>query len=217
MSLINDALKRAKQAQDQAGPPDPPPLQIRPAEPAPTPKRGPGPVLYVVIALAVVAVLAGGWWFVQNNRSEKPGVGETAKSSAEASTMQDQPAPASPAPPPVKPAPVAVAPEPMAAPMTNRATAIPSQTIASVKPAAQSAVAAAMTPSAPAPAAAAPAPPPPPRLQAIVFHPTRPSAMISGKSVRVGDKVGELRVTAIDRDSVTLSGGGHTNVLNLPE
>ena len=65
-------------------------------------------------------------------------------------------------------------------------------------------------------------PPPPPkpaplRLQAIVFNPKRPSAMISGKTLFIGDKLGDLRVVAIDQDSATLVGAGQTNVLSLAE
>jgi hypothetical protein len=65
-------------------------------------------------------------------------------------------------------------------------------------------------------------PPPPPkpaplRLQAIVFNPSRPSAMVSGKTLFIGDKLGEFRVVAIDQESATLVGGGQTNVLSLPE
>jgi MSHA biogenesis protein MshK len=69
-------------------------------------------------------------------------------------------------------------------------------------------------------AAIAPAPQPKPaplRLQAIVFNPKRPSALISGKTLFLGDKLGDARVVAIDRESATLVGGGRTNVLSLPE
>ena len=68
--------------------------------------------------------------------------------------------------------------------------------------------------------AIAPAPQPKPaplRLQAIVFNPKRPSALISGKTLFLGDKLGDARVVAIDRESATLVGGGKTNVLSLPE
>ncbi len=65
-------------------------------------------------------------------------------------------------------------------------------------------------------------PPPPPkpaplRLQAIFFNPTRPSAIISGKTLFMGDKLGELRVVAIDEETATLVGAGHTNVLSLSD
>jgi len=68
--------------------------------------------------------------------------------------------------------------------------------------------------------AIAPAPPPkaaPLRLQAIVFNPKRPSALISGKTLFIGDRLGDAHVVAIDRESATLVGGGRTNILSLPE
>jgi hypothetical protein len=229
MSLINDALKRAKQAQDQAGPPTPPPLQFRPAEPAPAANRGPGVMLYVVVALVVVILLAGAW-YAMHSRSQKPGGSEVVKPVAAANTTPGSrmPDPSASAPAPT-PAQVAPPIEPKPAGTPSPATPAPVQASAPVKAVSESPVAA-TTPtvasapnpaSVPIPAATAPPTPPPPpplpRLQAIVFHPTRPSAIISGKTVFVGDKVGELRVAAIERDSVTLSGGGKTNVLNLPE
>jgi hypothetical protein len=69
---------------------------------------------------------------------------------------------------------------------------------------------------------AAMTPPPPPkpaplRLQAVVFNPRQPSAIISGKTLFIGDKLGDSRVVAIDRGSATLVGAGKTNVLSLPQ
>ena len=57
--------------------------------------------------------------------------------------------------------------------------------------------------------------PAPLKLQGILFHPTRPSAVINGRLLFVGERVGELRVMAIEQDSVTLAGGGKTNYLTL--
>jgi len=57
--------------------------------------------------------------------------------------------------------------------------------------------------------------PPAIRLQAIVFHPTRPSAMINGKTLFVGDMLGEMQLVAIGRQSATLVGAGQTNLLTL--
>ena len=59
--------------------------------------------------------------------------------------------------------------------------------------------------------------PAPLRLQGIFFHPKRPSAIISGKTVFIGDKVGDLRVVAIEPDGATLVGAGQTNVLSLSQ
>jgi hypothetical protein len=63
----------------------------------------------------------------------------------------------------------------------------------------------------------APPKPAPLRLQGIVFNPASPSAMISGKTVFVGDKLGEMRVVAINQLSATLVGNGETNVLTLAQ
>jgi hypothetical protein len=70
-------------------------------------------------------------------------------------------------------------------------------------------------PSAATPPSAAPSGPRPIRLQGIVYDPTRPSAMINGKTLFVGDRLGAMQVVAIDRNSATLVGGGQTNLLTL--
>jgi hypothetical protein len=57
--------------------------------------------------------------------------------------------------------------------------------------------------------------PPGPKLQGILFAATRPCAIVSGKTVFVGDQIDEFRVTAISRDSVTLQSGTTTKVLSL--
>ena len=61
----------------------------------------------------------------------------------------------------------------------------------------------------------APPTPPPLRLQAVFYSPTKPSAIVSGSSVGIGDKVREYHVTAIGKDSVTLTGAFDTKVLKL--
>jgi len=54
------------------------------------------------------------------------------------------------------------------------------------------------------------------KLQGIYWRPTRPSAVVNGKTVYVGDRVEKARVTAIEQDSVTLNVDGATKVLELP-
>jgi hypothetical protein len=56
-----------------------------------------------------------------------------------------------------------------------------------------------------------------PKLQAIIFSPTKPSVIIGGKTLFIGDKLSGFRVAAIDRESATLVGPGQTNVLTLSE
>ena len=54
------------------------------------------------------------------------------------------------------------------------------------------------------------------KLQAIFFSNQRPSALISGQRVAVGDVVGAARVTRISPDRVTLEGREGEVLLKLP-
>jgi hypothetical protein len=75
---------------------------------------------------------------------------------------------------------------------------------------------------APVPAPAAPAPmvlaanlPKPARIQGIVDDPVHPYAIVSGKTVYVGDQMDGQRVTAISPEAITLVGNGQTNQLHV--
>lgn len=57
--------------------------------------------------------------------------------------------------------------------------------------------------------------PPPLKLQGIVYNPRRPSALINGRVVFVGDRIRDLKISAIHADNVVLTGVGRTNLLNL--
>jgi hypothetical protein len=84
--------------------------------------------------------------------------------------------------------------------------------VAEPAPVVQMAAAPAPVPVAPATNALAAAPAPAPaRVQGIVFDPVHPYAIVSGKTVHVGDAVDGMRVLAISRDAVTLAGDGQTN------
>jgi hypothetical protein len=54
------------------------------------------------------------------------------------------------------------------------------------------------------------------KLQGIYWRPVRPSAVINGKTLYIGDRVGVARVTAVDQQGVTLDVNGETKVLLLP-
>jgi hypothetical protein len=45
-----------------------------------------------------------------------------------------------------------------------------------------------------------------PALQGIFYSPTSPTAIVNGKTVGVGDMIGEYRVKAISKSAVTLEG-----------
>jgi hypothetical protein len=65
-------------------------------------------------------------------------------------------------------------------------------------------------------AEAAPAPTfPTLKLQGIFWRPSRPSAVINGKSLFIGEKVERATVKAIDEESVTVTWNGEERVLTL--
>jgi hypothetical protein len=137
------------------------------------------------------------------------------------------PAPAPVAPAPVAPAPVAPAPAPVAktsavtpAPVAPAPVAPAPTAPAQVTPEQVAPTPVTPEPVAAAPAAATPAPKTNLKLQAIFYHPKDPAAtsvIISGRSVFIGESVGEFRVTAIGQDSATLvNAANQTVVLSLP-
>jgi len=54
------------------------------------------------------------------------------------------------------------------------------------------------------------------KLQAIYWRPTKPSAVVNGNTVFVGDRIQNARVAAIDQNSVTFKVDGQPNPLILP-
>jgi len=214
MSLINDALNRAKQAQ-QNNPPPPPDLPFRPADPSPPQSSG-RPILLIVVVLVVLglaALLVVLAWpkrgaertVADAMQSEAPAV-ETITPSAEAPPTNPVPVvePAFETPPP-EPAPAVVPPPATVEPATPTNTPVVAATNDS--PTNVTVAAADTTP--PKPAL--------PKLQGIFYRPERPSAVVSGKNVFIGSRVGEFHVLAITKESVTVGSATQTNVLSLGE
>jgi hypothetical protein len=210
MSLINDALRRAKEAQQQTPPPPSPELPFRPVEPAQqSARRGLGLLLPVALAAVALLLLLFAWGWTQTHGAHTPlEVNARTANGPQATT----PAPAVT----VRPAP-AKTPAPAAVPTTGAAAGLAMDATDASADEPLASVEESEATNTPAITAAPPPKPAPLRLQAIIFNPKRPSAMIGGKTLFVGDKVGDLRVVAIDKDSATLAGGGQTNVLNLAE
>lgn len=211
MSLINDALKRARQAQETAPAPESPGPQLRPQETPSKARRGMG--LMVPVSLALVALLGlllvwQVWkhYSTRSSRTAPAAVAELPVHARQATAPIAEPVPT----PPVPTSKPVAAPEPAVAPTPAPATVTP-------EPAAPVQTAPASSAATNAPAAA-PGPPKPDllRLQGIVYSPQRPSAVVSGKTVFVGDRVRDFRVTTITAESVTLSRSGETIVLTLP-
>jgi hypothetical protein len=228
MSLLNDALKRADEAnrtQPGSGPPLPP---LRPADYV-TPY--PGGLRLLLGVLVVLALGASGFFL---SRWLVPG-GDPPPARSTGAAAAAHPGDA-PGPIPARPLPAA----------DTASTALP-QTSAPSTPALRGAGARGNTPpaataasppvraaSAPAPAAEPePAPrvaeagalatsatrtnlPPALKLQSIIFRLRNPAAVINGQMLGVGDVVDGARLLRIERHAVTLEREGKTNVLELP-
>jgi hypothetical protein len=199
MSLINDALKRAQESQrpSQSAATMAP---LRPVERLVKPRRNWGWML----PLAVICLIAAAFLFIGlalANHSVKPlavapEIPQPTPETPSVATVRSVLAANSAAPkaaPVPAPAPVAAAAEPNVAQLP----VIGPAAIASGNPD--------VTPVKP--------PKPPLVIQGIVNDPVRPWAIISGRTLYVGDSVRGLRVTAITRNSVTLVGDGETNRL----
>jgi len=199
MSQINDALKKAKQAQANAPVRESAP-QLR--SPEMDHRMVPGPSLMLpAIIVAVGLVGAALVWVAMSGR--KPDAQEAGPVAA-----------ANPPSSPKAERAVALNPEEKVVTPPTPAPMIPVVTT----PAAASAP----PPSEPKPAtfAGEPAAAPvklAPKLNGIFYNPTRPTAIVNNKLVSIGSRVGESMVIAITQVSVTLAGGGQTNVLSLSE
>ena len=176
MSLINDALKRARDSQ----PKSPLPSGVAPLMPV-EPRAG--GFNWILAALVICPVIVA-CFFISLALAKR-----TVEKSAPVPVAATPAAPATeaPTPPPVETNPV----EPVVAPPSPM-------------------------PANPAPKVSIAASPI--KLQGILYGGSQPSAIVAGKTVRVGDRVFDFRVKAITPDSVALTGPDGTNeVLRLGE
>lgn len=212
MSLINDALKRAKQA-----PATPVPnLQFRPADPPPAASARPGVLWPIVLTGAGLLILVFVWHFSRPGAS--PAMAQAAavvspepaapapaqietSAAANAATSSERRAPAE------QPGPAhqASVPTPAVTALSNNASTTP---VAEAVPA--------VTPTTNSPSSVAP-PPPAFKLQGIVFNPRMPSAVVNGRTLFIGDRIRDFHVKTITQDSVTLVGATQTKVLSLSD
>ena len=214
MSLINDALRRAKQAQQKNPPPpaDGPP--IRPVEPAPHPSAAQRLLLALAALIVVVPASLFVWKSSQKSGSSQPSAVAVSASptrpatAPEAALVSSAPRTESVAPMPEP----ANTQKPLAA--SAAITAAPPPSPAQIEPQPQP-----QAPSnAPAPAPEPPAPKPPPlKLQGILYRPPNSVAIVNGKTVGVGDRLGDALVLAITQSRVIVVVAGQTNELSLPQ
>jgi hypothetical protein len=212
MSLINDALKRARDAQERNPFGGPPVLPLQPVDCA---ARSNWIFRTLVGTLVVAALTLSGWFFEKWRRSGNESKGIVAAGDK------------SPAP--------TVAEEHVSV-TTNRrkqriqvSTDIVMRTNLVARPLETEPASADAPISVPPSRAAAPvsptnslvpALPPSPfadlRLQSIIFREEKPAAVINGEMVFVGDDIHGARVMKIERQSVTVERTGETNELRLP-
>lgn len=193
MSLVNDALKRAKQAQKKTSQNPEEGPQLKPLEIAP-PRRGGMELL--VPALIFLIVAAGIYFFSQLMRQHGSETPAAAPAPKEVTTAPALPVPA------LKVAARETAPPQNAAQQSSTITVIATES----KPSAPSSIVV---------TADAPAPKPALKLQAVFYDAQHPSAIIAGKTLFVGDRINGYRVAVITRLSVTLISATETNVLSL--
>ena len=194
MSLINDALKRAKESQRKDAPPAG--SSLRPVEMNPK-KHDSNLALPVVIIFLIVAAFALiGLALAKHNGQKIP-----AENPAVAPVTVLKPQVVAAIPPETN------SPSPVISPANSSAISTPVATAASAAP-----------PVALTNPVVADAPAPKPlRLQGIAYDAAHPSAIINDKAVNVGSRVDGMRVMAISPDSVTLAGDGRTKTLIVGE
>jgi hypothetical protein len=246
MSLINDALKRANEAQKNRPTAGPLGAPLQPADAPPRRSAGGGGTNWsaVLIPVIVVVLLALSFWFIrgglQNKPAEQPIVAVTAPRPQPAvlPVPTVTAAPVAPAPAPVahkEPEPprtyvsktgIKVStevvtreiPEPVFTPTTVKIEVPAPAPVESPEMKPEPTVATIPAPT-PQPVVAKPEPVKPVfpelKLQGIFYRLTNPTALISSKNVHVGDMVQGVKVTAIERSSVTLEFKNERKTLTL--
>lgn len=214
MSLINDALRRAKHSQKPITPPEVT-HALRPVESTLVAQRNSSNLLLPL--LIVVLLVAGGLLIgiALSQRGGKAALTVNAKQPPpEAAQSSAQPVAPLPQTAPQRTAAVEPAPRPVAQQLVTQPA--PRQTEAVAAPVVETAAAEIPSPQ-PVVAEVVPVKPPLPVVRGIFYNPTRPSAVLNSKTAFVGDSVAGFRVLIITRDSVTVVNEGVTNVLTLAE
>jgi hypothetical protein len=201
MSLINDALKRATEAQP-AGKPTP--EMETTMKPVPQPRTVGLPVYFTPVLLFIISGAC--WFLIKGWDVRRRAVASTTPTTipVQARELEETPD--------IPPGEGAELPIP-----GNRQFALNDRPSASLpqNTGATAAAAVASAESVPAVAAADEAPAASFKLQGIFYRPANPSAVVNTRTVFVGDRIANAKVKAIDQQSVTLEVAGETKVLTL--
>ncbi len=215
MSLINDALKRAREAERLRGE-SPPNMRLQPVEPVP--KRSFGLWLpMAVVGLLILSLWSFFRWAGTPSTPPKTGPSEVMGNRLPApfasrvipNRTVSNPSSVPATEPKVDPPRVLrESPDTTRAPISTRAApSIPAGTDSAMTPA-------------PGNSADASLPQPPPglfelRLQSVIYS-RNPIVVINGEVLRKGDSIGEARIIEVEPGRVTLSRSGTNLVLTLP-
>lgn len=217
MSLINDAIKRANQAnKDRQAPGNtaaPAPADMQTVEaPRSQPAGGSMTSMLLIAGIVVFVLLGGSLLFLSmsgsrsNEESTGPLVSETVPSSpASSSVPQPEESPA------VTPAPA----ESLVADALQNPVPPPTTTAPVAPPGIASPATAPVIAASPLAQPAGPRPFPELKLQGIYYRLRDPSVMINGQTLEIGDLVENARVIRIERKEVTLELDGQQKVLRL--
>jgi hypothetical protein len=220
MSLINDALKRARDAERNRPTSAPQP----PLAPVDTPPRQHPATRWILLILVVIAISLSSlsFWKWAHHESattltQSSSIDSDPAPVPDPALSQEEPFPLLESPAPGPPPPALVLPEDLEDPavITNP----PSTNL--VPPVVESGLAAPEDDSAaipiPAPSESTPiAVEPELRLQSIIYRLRNPAVVINGQMLSVGDAIAGGNVTDIQRNSVTVQRGESNIVLQLP-
>ena len=212
MSLINDALKRAKQAQPQNPFGGQPTVPLQPVDYAPRPNY----FLRLFVALLTVVTLAcSGWFFWKwwRSREERRSVVVAVNEAKAESAAQSK------AWPQTSPRKSAIQVSTNIVVRTNVAVTPKLEADARSAPT-NASISTSQTTAAGSATATEPAAPPSPfadlKLRSIIYREDKPAAVINGDMLYVGDEIRGARVVRIERNSVTIERKGETNEMRLP-
>jgi hypothetical protein len=207
MSLINDALRRAKQEKKETPPENSSGTPMQPVESRRQPGRSSSPILILLIA---IVLLAAGWFFWKGFQAKPESTPAVADAHAPSTISAD--AILTEKSPPQLPVESAIAvtsslnPQIVPADLEKPAAveaAKPIESVTDTNPAAT-----------PPHIATLPAQQEL-KLQGIFYRISNPTALINGKTVSAGEKVSGARVLKIERQEVTVELDGQTKVLTL--
>jgi hypothetical protein len=215
MSLINDALKRAREAERQRGSTQPD-MPLQPVEPV---RRNNPSSRGLVVGIVVVALGFSIWFFAQWANTNSPSPESQLAGPTDTPAPVGTPSELTNIAPTLSPSPAPIA-EIQSTPLPTVAADQDSQTV----PDLPTDTPVALDPTSTLqPGAAADAPAPPPsndplelRLQSIIYRQRNPIVVINGQMLQKGDSIADAQIIDIQRDQVTLSRNETNWVLTMP-